>query len=46
MNNVPTTLAELCKNKRVEMRFGKDGKGEIYVFTKADGKVYKLVRRN
>ena len=46
MNNVQTTLAELCKKKRVEMRFGKDSRGEIYVFTKPDGKVYKLVKGN
>ncbi|HKH62412.1 MAG TPA: PQQ-dependent sugar dehydrogenase [Flavitalea sp.] len=46
MNSAPTTLAKLCKNKRVEMRFGKDSRGEIYVFTKPDGKVYKLVREN
>ena len=44
MNGVPTTLAALCKNKRVEMRFGMDAKGELYIFTKADGKVYRLVR--
>jgi len=42
-NGVPTTLAQLCGNARVEMRFGKDSKGELYLLTKADGKVYKLV---
>jgi len=40
---VPTTLAQLCGNDRVEMRFGMDSKGELYLLTKADGKVYKLV---
>jgi len=40
---VPTTLAQLCGNSRVEMRFGMDSKGELYLLTKADGKVYKLV---
>ena len=44
MNGVRTTLAELCKNRRVEMRFGIDGKGEIYILTKPDGKVYRLVK--
>ena len=43
-NGVTTTLAQLCGNSRVEMRFGKDSKGELYILTKADGKVYKLVR--
>jgi len=42
-NGVPTTLAQLCKNTRVEPRFGMDSKGELYILTKADGKVYKLV---
>jgi len=39
---VPTTLAQLCGKDRVEMRFGMDSKGELYLLTKADGKVYKL----
>jgi hypothetical protein len=42
-NGMPTTLAQLCGNPRVEMRFGQDSKGELYILTKADGKVYKLV---
>jgi len=43
-NGMTTTLAQLCKNSRVEIRFGMDSKGELYILTKADGKVYKLVR--
>jgi glucose/arabinose dehydrogenase len=39
----PTSLVQLCKHNRVEVRFGMDNKGELYLFTKADGKVYKLV---
>jgi hypothetical protein len=42
-NGKPTTLAQLCNNSRVEPRFGMDSKGELYILTKADGKVYKLV---
>ena len=38
-----TTLVKLSGNNRVEMRFGMDSKGELYILTKADGKVYKLV---
>ena len=37
------TLAELCGNKRVDLHFGKDSHGELYILTKADGKVYKLI---
>jgi glucose/arabinose dehydrogenase/mono/diheme cytochrome c family protein len=43
LNGVPTTLAELCGSGRVEIRFGMDSKREMYILTKADGKVYKLV---
>jgi glucose/arabinose dehydrogenase/mono/diheme cytochrome c family protein len=39
---VPTTLAQLCGKDRVEIRFGMDSEGELYLLTKADGKVYKL----
>ncbi len=42
LNGVPTTLAQLCGKERVEMRLGMDSKGELYLLTKADGKVYKL----
>jgi glucose/arabinose dehydrogenase/mono/diheme cytochrome c family protein len=42
-NGVPTTLAQLCKNNRVDIRYGMDNHGELYILTKADGKVYKLV---
>ncbi|MDQ6814049.1 MAG: PQQ-dependent sugar dehydrogenase [Bacteroidota bacterium] len=38
-----TTLKALCGSNRIDLHFGKDSKGEIYILTKADGKVYKLV---
>ncbi len=38
------TLKEVCGSDRVDLHFGKDSRGELYLFTKADGKVYKLVR--
>lgn len=41
-NGEVTTLAKLCSNSRVEMRFGMDSRGELYILTKTDGKVYKL----
>jgi len=43
MNGQPTTLAQLSKSNRVDLRFAMDSKGELYILTKADGKVYKLV---
>jgi mono/diheme cytochrome c family protein len=44
LNGSPKTLAELCGAKKVDLRFGRDHRGEIYVMTKPDGKVYRLVR--
>ncbi|HEX6223534.1 MAG TPA: hypothetical protein VFZ52_03950, partial [Chryseolinea sp.] len=39
----PTTLVEACGAQKVDMRFGRDASGELYVMTKPDGKVYKVV---
>jgi glucose/arabinose dehydrogenase len=36
------TTAELCGSKRVDLRFGKDAKGDVYFFSKQDGRVYRL----
>ena len=41
-NGTRTTLAQLCGSSRVDLRFGMDSKGEMYILTKSDGKVYKL----
>lgn len=38
----PLTLAKACGSERVEVRLGEDAKGELYILTKADGKIYKL----
>jgi glucose/arabinose dehydrogenase len=37
------TLADLCGSKRVDLHFGRDAQGELYIMTKADGKVYRIV---
>ncbi len=37
------TLVELCASNRVDLRFGQDAKGEMYLITKPDGKVYRFV---
>lgn len=37
-----TNLRELCGNNRVDLHFGQDAAGEIYILTKPDGKIYRL----
>jgi len=36
-------MEELCGNPRVDLRLGRDNEGELYLFTKPDGKIYKIV---
>lgn len=43
VNGQQKTLKELCGNDRVDLHFGRDANGELYILTKADGKMYKLV---
>jgi glucose/arabinose dehydrogenase len=43
LNGKVKTLKQLCGNDRVDLHFGKDANGEMYIMTKPDGKVYKLV---
>lgn len=43
LNGRPTTTAELCGSQRVDLRLGKDHNGNVYFFSKQDGKVYRLV---
>jgi glucose/arabinose dehydrogenase len=43
INGSPSTLLKLCGSDRVDLHFGRDLRGELYILTKADGKVYKLV---
>jgi hypothetical protein len=42
VNGKITTMKELCGNDRVDLRLGRDGKGEIYLFAKPDGKIYRI----
>ncbi len=42
LNGKRLTLRELCGQDRVDLRFARDEKGEIYIFTKPDGKIYRL----
>ena len=43
LNGEGKTLKQLCGNDRVDLHFGRDSKGELYIMTKADGRLYKLV---
>jgi len=43
INGSQKTLKELCGTDRVDLHFGRDAKGDLYIMTKADGKVYKLM---
>jgi glucose/arabinose dehydrogenase/mono/diheme cytochrome c family protein len=43
INGTNRTLRELCGNDRVDLHFGRDSRGELYLLTKADGKMYKIV---
>ncbi len=36
-------LKELYKDGRLELHLGKDAYGEMYIMTKADGKLYKII---
>lgn len=38
-----TNFATLTKNHRIDLRFGQDCDGKIYMMTKADGKIYRIV---
>ena len=42
IHNQPHTLKEVCGSDRIDLHFGRDMQGELYILTKADGKVYKL----
>lgn len=44
LNGEIKDLAEICGNMRVDLRFGRDADGELYLFTKPDGKVYRIVQ--
>ena len=44
LNDSAGTAKKLCKGcERVDLHFGRDARGELYMLTKVDGKVYKLV---
>jgi hypothetical protein len=38
-----TTLVDLCGKPRVDLKFGQDKNGQVYILTKVDGKIYRLM---
>ncbi|MEK6479701.1 PQQ-dependent sugar dehydrogenase [Catalinimonas sp. 4WD22] len=42
-NGQETNFREVTDNKRVDLRFGIGAEEEFYIFTKADGKVWKVI---
>ena len=44
LNGKRLTLRSLCGQNRVDLRFAQDGNGEMFIFTKPDGKIYRLVK--
>lgn len=43
LDGLPVTLKELVKANKVDLRFGQDAQGEIYIITKTDGMLYQIV---
>jgi len=43
IDGISKTLKEACGSDRVDLHLGRDAKGELYILTKADGRMYKLV---
>lgn len=41
-DGVETTFQELVGDKRVDLRFGSDADGELYLVSKANGKIWKV----
>lgn len=44
LNDQQESLQKICDDDRVDLHFGKDDKGNIYILTKADGNIYKLMK--
>ncbi len=44
LDGQPAMLKDLCKATKVDLRIGQDVAGEMYLFTKSDGMMYKIVK--
>ncbi|UZD21664.1 PQQ-dependent sugar dehydrogenase [Algoriphagus halophytocola] len=38
------SLLELCGGKRVDLKFGQDADGQVYIMSKTEGKIYRIKR--
>jgi glucose/arabinose dehydrogenase len=43
INHNPSELIDIRPNERVDLRFGQNSSGEMFLFTKSNGKVYRIV---
>lgn len=43
LDGKPTSLKDICQCTKVDMHYGRDARGDIYILTKPDGKLYKMV---
>jgi hypothetical protein len=43
LNDTIHPLTKICNSKRVDLHFGRDAQNELYILTKANGKIYKLI---
>ena len=44
LSGAPETFREIIGTGRVDIHFGRDSQGELYILTKSDGKLYKLMQ--
>ncbi len=44
LNGKRLTLRNLCGQNRVDLRFAQDDRGEMFIFTKPDGKIYRMMK--
>ncbi|GAB4019466.1 hypothetical protein GCM10028808_57320 [Spirosoma migulaei] len=44
LDHKPTTLKVLCKANKVDFRIGQDATGELFLFTRSDGTMYKVTQ--
>lgn len=42
IDGIDTSFGEMFDNKKVDIRFGRDSAGELWISTKIDGKIYRL----
>jgi glucose/arabinose dehydrogenase len=45
INGKRLSLRQICGQNRVDLRFAQDDHGEMYIFTKPDGKIYRMAKK-